>query len=86
MAGYSVFIKPSAVREIDSIPQKKQRERIIAPLRSLGREPRPQGCENLSGQSRYRIRQGAYRIVYSIEDEALVVYVVKVGQRGSVYR
>lgn len=86
MARYSVLIKPSAAREIEAIPQKKQRQRVVARIRALAEDPRPRGCEKLSGQDRYRIRQGEYRIVYSVEDDALVVYVVKVGQRGSVYR
>ena len=86
MARYSVQIKPSAVREIESIPQKKTRQRIVRRIRSLADDPRPRGREKLSGQDRYRVRQGNYRIVYAIEDEALIVFVVKVGHRSSVYR
>jgi mRNA interferase RelE/StbE len=52
----------------------------------LARDPRPQGCEKLSWEERYRIRQGKYRILYSIEDRDLIVYVVKVGHRRDVYR
>ena len=86
MARYRVLIKPSAVREIEAIPQKRHRQRIVSRIRALASDPRPPGCEKLTGQDRYRIRQGAYRIVYSVEDDALVVYVVKVAQRGDVYR
>ncbi len=86
MARYRVLIKPSAVREIEAIPQKGHRQRIVSRIRALANDPRPAGCEKLSGQDRYRVRQGTYRIVYSVEDDALVVFVFKVGHRGQVYR
>ena len=86
MASYKIQIKPSAVREIEAIPQKKQRQRIIARIRALTNDPRPRGVEKLSALDRYRVRQGAYRIIYSIEDDALIVYVVKVGHRSTIYR
>jgi mRNA interferase RelE/StbE len=86
MARYRILIKPSAARDIEDIPEKKQRQRVVARIESLADSPRPRGCEKLSGQERYRVRQGVYRIVYAIEDDALLVYVVKVGHRSSVYR
>jgi len=52
----------------------------------LAEDPRPPGCKKLSGSERYRIRQGPYRIVYAIEDNQLIVYVVKIGDLKSVYR
>lgn len=52
----------------------------------LARNPRPQGCEKLSGQERYRVRQGVYRIIYEIRDEVLLVTVIKVGHRREVYK
>jgi mRNA interferase RelE/StbE len=55
-------------------------------IESLAEDPRPPGCQKLSGRERYRIRQGRYRIIYGIEDAELVVLVVKVDHRGSVYR
>ena len=86
MARYRILIKPSAVREIEAIPQKRHRQRVVSRIRALASDPRPPGCEKLTGQDRYRVRQGAYRIVYSVEDDVLLVYIVKVGQRGEVYR
>ena len=86
MAKYRVLIKPSAVEEIEAIPLKKDRRRIVDRISMLAENPRPPGCEKLSGQDKYRVRQGRYRIVYSIEDQDLVVYVVKVGHRKDVYR
>ena len=86
MARYRVSIKPSAVREIEAIPQKRRRQRVVKRIEALADDPRPPGCEKLTGQDRYRVRQDPYRIVYSVEDDILVVYVVKVGHRSDVYR
>jgi len=86
VAKYRILIKPSAVKEIEAIPLKKDRRRIVERISKLAENPRPPGCEKLSGQDKYRLRQGRYRIVYSIEDQDLVVYVIKVGHRKDVYR
>ena len=86
MAKYRILIKPSAVKEIENIPLKKDRRRVAERISKLAENPRPPGCEKLSGQDKYRVRQGRYRIVYSIEDQDLVVYVVKVGHRKDIYR
>lgn len=85
MANYRILIKPSAVKEIEAIPLKKDRQRIIERIGKLAVNPRPFGCEKLSGQDKYRLRQGRYRILYSIADQDLVVQVVKVGHRKDVY-
>jgi mRNA interferase RelE/StbE len=87
VASYRVFIKPSAAKEIEAVGQKKDRQRIVAAIRSLRRDPRPAGCEKLSGErDRYRVRVGRYRIVYSIGDAELLGVVVRVGHRKDVYR
>ena len=86
MARFDVRIKTSAAKELEAIPGKKDRQRITERISSLAEEPRPAGCQKLSGHNRYRIRQGVYRIVYSIEDKRLVVFVVNVGHRKDVYR
>ena len=86
MAKYSISIKPSAVKEIENVPVKKDRQRIVGRIRKLADDPRPPGCEKLSGQEKYRLRQGHYRIVYAIEDHNHSVNVVKVGHRKEVYR
>ncbi len=85
MANYSPLIKPSAAKEIEAIP-KRDRRRIVAKIRSLSSDPRPPGCEKLSGHDQYRVRQGNYRILYEIHDLDLIVVVVKVGHRREVYR
>lgn len=87
MASYEIRLKASAAKEIERIEPKKVRRRIVDRIGRLAEDPRPPGCEKLSGHAdRYRIRQGAYRIVYSIDDDVLVVVVVKVGHRSDVYR
>jgi len=86
VAKYDILIKASAAKEIERIPTRKDRKRVIESIRSLADDPRPRGCQKLSGQGRYRVRQGVYRIVYSIHDDRLIVHVVKVGHRESVYR
>ena len=86
MVKYKVSIKRSAVKEVEAIPQKKERQRIIHHIGELAIDPRPPGSKKLSGNDKYRVRQGSYRIVYSIEDKELIVVVVKVGHRKDVYR
>ena len=86
MASYKVFIKPSAAREIEAIPRKADRRRVAQRISQLAGDPRPPGSRKLSGHDRYRLRQGPYRIVYSVADEELIVTVVKVGHRRDVYR
>ena len=85
MANYKLYIKPSAVNEIESLP-KKDRIRVIQKIQGLTTDPRPPGCEKLTGDDKYRVRQGRYRIVYSIKDDELVVIVVKVGHRKDIYK
>ena len=85
MASYSIFLKKSAARELEDIPSRDL-ARIIERIQSLATEPRPPGAEKLSGQERYRVRQGNYRIIYSIQDQELTVWIVKIGHRREVYR
>jgi len=85
VASYKILTKPSAAKEIEAAP-KKDRLRIVKRIQGLSYDPRPTGCEKLSGKDKYRVRQGRYRIVYSISDIELTVVVVKVGHRREVYR
>ncbi len=87
MASYRLVIKPSAVKELEAISSKRDRQRIASRIRSLGADPRPTGCEKLAGPNdRYRLRQGRYRILYTVDDGERVVRIVKVGHRKNVYR
>lgn len=85
MAKYKIVFKKSVAKDLRSIP-KKDISRILKCIDFLTESPRGKGCEKLSGQERYRIRQGTYRIIYEIKDDVLVVIVVKVGHRSDVYR
>jgi mRNA interferase RelE/StbE len=86
VANYSLQIKPSAAKELEALP-KKDRQRLAARIQALATDPRPPGCEKLSGQDNlYRVRQGDYRILYTVDDAALLVVVYKIGHRREVYR
>jgi mRNA interferase RelE/StbE len=85
MASYKIEFKKSAVKELNALPNKGIKK-IISCIRALSNDPRPPGCVKLSNLEKYRIRIGNYRVLYSIEDEVLTVYVVKVGHRKDVYR
>jgi mRNA interferase RelE/StbE len=85
MGRYSLLLKESAAAELERIP-KKDLQRLIRRIEALGDEPRPRGCEKLSSRELYRVRQGDYRIVYSIDDAKRVVEVFKIGHRSEVYR
>ena len=85
MASYSLFIKPSAAKELEGLPLV-QRRRVVARVRGLAADPRPHGCEKLSGAEKYRLRQGPYRVLYTIDDAEREVVVVKIAHRRDVYR
>ena len=85
MAGYEIFFRESVWKELKKVP-KADLKKILSRIEQLGNDPRPVGCEKLTGQELYRIRQGNYRVVYSIQDNKLTVWVVKVGHRKEVYR
>jgi len=86
VASYRVEIKKSAVKELESLAGRKDRERIVEKIMSLAGEPRPVGVEKLTDKEQYRLRQGNYRILYEIRDDLLLVVVIKVGDRKEVYR
>ncbi|MGH8595902.1 MAG: type II toxin-antitoxin system RelE family toxin [Gammaproteobacteria bacterium] len=84
MARYELVFRKSVAKDLRALP-KQDIKRIMQRIRALAAEPRPVGCEKLSGQERYRIRQGVYRILYEIEDARLIILVVKIGHRSDVY-
>jgi mRNA interferase RelE/StbE len=81
---YKIEIKKSAQKELKNLPDKALKK-VIEKIGSLVTNPRPAGCKKLSGDEKYRIRIGNYRVLYSIEDEILVIFIVKVGHRKDVY-
>lgn len=78
MVEYRVFFRKSVEKDLSSIP-KKDLDRILNRIKGLGNDPRLAGCEKLTGQERYRLRQGRYRIVYSIQDDELTIWIVTSG-------
>ncbi|MHB1505911.1 MAG: type II toxin-antitoxin system RelE family toxin [Sulfobacillus sp.] len=85
MAPYRILFKSSVAKDLSGIP-RPQVLAILERIQALAQDPRPRGCEKLSGLARYRLRQGSYRIIYEISDDEVVVLVVKVGHRSHVYR
>ena len=85
MAEYRVYFKEFVQKDFSTIPKKDVRK-ILRRIETLAKDPRPPGHEKLTGRERYRIRQGRYRILYSVQDRELAVQVVKVGHRKDVYR
>ena len=85
MARYELRVRPSVAKDLRGIP-KADVKRILARMEGLRDDPRAPGCEKLSGAELYRVRQGAYRIVYEIHDDVLLVLVVAAGHRRDIYR
>lgn len=87
MAAYRLLIKPSAVKEIETVGTKRDRQRIVGRIQSLATDPKPPGSEELAGPAAlFRIRQGDYRVIYVVDDKHRTIEVIKVGHRREVYR
>jgi len=84
MGVYKLFFKKSVWKDFKSIPDKDL-TKILTLIESLGENPRQPACKKLSGQEKYRLRYGRYRIIYSIQDKELSIWIVKVGHRRNVY-
>jgi mRNA interferase RelE/StbE len=85
MAEYEILFKESVWKDLKKVPGTDLK-RILSRVEKLGDDPRPMGCEKLTGEELYRVRQGNYRIVYSIQDNELMICIIKVGHRKDVYR
>ena len=85
MGKYSILFRRSVLKDLEVLP-KKDVQRIMEAIRALAVDPRPPQSQKLSGREQYRLRQGAYRILYVIQDDVLIVTVVTVGHRREVYR
>ena len=80
-----MLIKPSAAKELQALPAN-DRKRVVTKIESLASDPRPPGTEKLSGEEKYRLRQGDYRVLYSVDDSQKILVIVKIGHRRDVYR
>lgn len=85
MASYKIFFHRDFEKEIKKIP-KKDVIRILEVIGTLATNPYQMGSRKLSGADAYRIRIGAYRVVFRVEDEELKVFVLRVAHRKDVYR
>jgi len=85
MAEYRVSFRVSVEKDLIAIP-KSDLKKILQRIKKLSENPRPSGCEKLTGQEGYRVRQGRYRIVFSIQDRELTVWIVKVGHCKDIDR
>jgi mRNA interferase RelE/StbE len=81
----SIEIKKSAARELGELPPKDC-ARVVARIQALAKAPRSHGCEKLTADDRCRLRQGNYRILYQIDDQARLVTVVRIADRKRAYR
>ena len=87
MASYSLLIKASAAKGVEDIEPKALRRRVVARIEALADDPRPPGCEKLAGQvNLFRVREGVWRIAYTIDDSGIVIMVDKVGRQRDVYQ
>ncbi|MCO6477258.1 MAG: type II toxin-antitoxin system RelE/ParE family toxin [Phaeodactylibacter sp.] len=85
MSKYRIRIKKSAQKEIKNLP-KEMVKRVVKAINSLADDPRPAGCKKLTGYENYwRIRVGNYRVLYSIQDNVLVVEIIAVRHRKDAY-
>lgn len=85
MERYKVTFKKSVSKDLRAIPNADIK-RILACIDELAVNPRAAGCIKLSGKECYRVRQGIYRIIYEIRNQELLVNVIKVAHRASVYQ
>ncbi len=85
MASYKIVFKQSVAKDLRAI-LKEDVQRILKRIKELIDNPRPPGTEKLTGDEKYRLRQGRYRILYTIEGKIVTVTIVKIGHRRDVYR
>ena len=85
MGRYRVLVRKSVSKDLDRIAKKDVR-RIVKAIGALSDDPRPPQSKKLSGEEKYRLRCGAYRIIYEIQDDQLVICVVRVRHRRDAYR
>ena len=85
MASYSLAFKKSVAKDLRSIPNKDVHQ-ILKRVNVLCENPRADGCVKLSNQEKYRVKQGVCRIVYEIQDNELIILVVKIAHRSQIYK
>ncbi len=82
---YAVRILRTAQKELAAV-EPQHRRRLVTAIRKLAKDPRPQGCKKLANRDAWRVRVGAFRVIYEIYNDRLLVLVVAAGHRRDVYR
>ncbi len=83
---YRIAWRPTALKQLEDPPQDVSR-RITRKVTALAANPRPNGSEKLAGgEDEYRVRVGDYRVIYAVDDGAVLVLVLSIGHRREVYR
>ena len=85
MAQYRIVVRKSVAKDLKKIP-KKDAKQIVKAIQSLAQDPRPPQSKKLSGEEKYRLRCGVYRVLYEIQDKQLIICVVRVRHRKDVYK
>ena len=85
MANYEIVVRQSVLKDLENLPRQEVR-RVTAAIRALAADPRPPQSKKLSGEEKYRLRVGDYRVLYAIQDRQIIVTMVKVRHRKDAYR
>jgi mRNA interferase RelE/StbE len=85
MGRYEILVRKSVSKDLDQITKKNAR-RIVKAMRALSDDPRPPQSKKLTGEEKYRLRCGSYRIIYEIQDRQLIICIVRIRHRRDVYR
>jgi len=85
MARYKLLFKKSVAKDLVALPKRDVRK-ILERINALADDPRAAGCKKLSGREFYRVRQSAYRIIYELIEDRLIVHIIKVGHRSKAYQ
>ncbi len=84
MSAYRIELRPAAVRALRKL-DPQVRHRVQGAIALLAHDPRPPGARALQGRQGLRVRVGDYRIIYTVEDDVLLVVVVRLGHRRDIY-
>ena len=84
LVAYRVEFLPKAEKQLEKL-DRQVAARLVTAAEKLADNPRPAGCKKLQGRAGYRIRVGDYRVIYEVNDSAVVVIVLELGHRREVY-
>ena len=84
MNRYRIELRPAALRSLRKLDPQIRR-RVQGAIALLADDPRPPSAKKLKGREAFRVRVGDYRVIYTVEDDVLLVVVVTLGHRRDVY-